>query len=726
MDDVIGGPVTPLRAQGWAVLPAPRTVELTGGTADVSPAWTVVAAEVAADDPAVRLLTEDCGFRRGPVADAPGAIRLAVRPGAVATGAEPACDAQAYRLRIAPRLIELTGNGSAGLFHGAQTLWQLLDDGPEGPGAPPLGTITDWPRWPLRIAHWCTNAHQDRMATLKRYLDWTARCKLNAVSFDLEDRFAFPSHPVIGVPEAFTPAELRELTAYGLARHVQLIPNVQAPAHMSYALKHPEFAHLRCDGSNYMACMDDPAARRLIFDLYQDLIDATPGVGYFHISVDELYYAGICQRFRQPYDDANRSLTYVDFVAAAHAFLRERGRQALFWGEFPLRTEHVRLLPSGLIDGIAAGDARFLDEEAACGIRPLIYQSIQGEEHLVPNYFPWTARDGTTRPGHLAQAVQVCSSRGRLAGRAVQGVFAAAWDNAGLHNEVFWPGWAAMAQCGWNADAVDGQQTIADLLDLYLGRGSGELAEVYRDLQAGARFCEASWDHVPSRVRPPAYGSSQGKRPVQRTDLTLAAPALPELPDLARRERFSERYAAILAGVPAQLAGNDRVRTRLHAAFTRVRRNRYHLQVLLALADLVRHHLFLLQALAEADQRLDAAGAAHRAGRPEDARRALAAAADAGERTVADLQATFVRVRAVWEVSMLPRNRSTAERQHVPYDDDVKDYFAHRRSDLSYLIAPEESIGLPAWLAELQRLSVAHAAAHRPADAVAAQPPAEE
>jgi hypothetical protein len=708
------------------VLPAPRSVDLPGGQVRVGPEWAIVSDGLDAADAAVRLLADDYGFRPGPAENAPGTIRLAVEPGVVATGAEPACDAQAYRLRIAPGRVEIAGNSRAGLFYGAQTLWQLLDDGPAGPGVLPFGTITDWPRWPLRIAHWCTNSHQDRMETLTRYLDWAARFKLNAISFDLEDRFAYPSHPVIGVPEAFTPEQLRELTAYGLARHVQLIPNVQAPAHMSYVLKHEEFAHLRCDGSNYMACMDDPAARQLIFDMYQDLIDATPGVDYFHVSVDELYYAGICERFRRPYNPENRSLTYVDFVTAAHAYLSARGRKVLIWGEFPLLTEHVRLLPGGLIDAIAAGDNRFLEEEHAHGIRPLAYQPIQGAEHLVPNYFPFCAPDGARKPGHLAEGLEQCSPRGKLATRRTLGVFAAAWDNSGLHNEIFWPGWAAMAQCGWNADAVSVEQTFADFLDLYLGRGCGDIAEVYRGLQAGARFYENSWDLVPSRVRPPAYGNSKGKRPITRQDMTLAAPALPELPDLARGGSFRGQYASVLAAVPARIAENEQVISRLQAAFTRVRRNRYHLQVLLALGEFERHHLRLLLALAEADRCLDVAGTSHREGRHGEAHQALTEAGGGIARIIQDLGATYERVRSVWEISMLPRNRSTAARRYVLANDDVKDYFAHRRSDLTYLIAPEESIGLGEWREQLAGRAAAYAREHRLADGEAGQPPAGE
>ena len=80
------------------------------------------------------------------------------------------------------------------------------------------------------------------METLKRYLDWSARFKVNMIGFELEDKFAYPSHPVIGAPGAFTPAELQEIVNYGLERHIQVVPQVQSPAHMAYVLKHPEFA----------------------------------------------------------------------------------------------------------------------------------------------------------------------------------------------------------------------------------------------------------------------------------------------------------------------------------------------------------------------------------------------------------------------------------------------------------------------------------------------------
>ena len=208
--------------------------------------------------------------------------------------------------------------------------------------------------------------------------------------------------------------------------------------------------------------------------------------------------------------------------------------------------------------------------------------------------------------------------------------------------------------------------------------------------------------------------------------MTLVPPGLPELPDLTLGDRFHSRYAAILAQVPQRLAENDRVLGRLAANFTRVRRNRYNLQVLTALACIHRHHLHMLAGLAETENLLEQASAAHRDNSPAAALKALTAAGAKVDGINAELCTTYERAKAVWEVSMLPRNRSIQTRQHVPYNDDVKDYFAHRRSDLSYLIAPEESIGLKDWQSQLAERAAAYALAHGLASAGSDQPHAEE
>jgi len=723
------GVVTPLRARGYAVLPAPRQVLLHEGSVRIDGSWRLLTSGVSPDDIAVRTLTtvllDEYGVELASD-QAASTLHLSVHPRAVVADGDPLCEPQGYLLEILPGHIELMGNSPQGLFYGVQTLVQLLEGDGHRPLVLPVGTIRDWPRYPLRIVHWDTKHHQDRLETLQRFIDWLAHFKINAVSFELEDKFEYPSHPVIGAPGAFTTAEIQELTRYALERHIQIIPNVQAPAHMCYVLKHPEFAHLRCDGSNYQACIENPEALRLIFDMYDDACAATPGVEYFHVSTDEYYYAGICEKGRRPYNPLNRSLTFVDFVLKAHEHLKARGRRVIIWAEFPLMAEHVHLLPPDIIDGVIGGGDRFVREENARGIRQLAYASMQGEELLFPNYFSTSHEHGGggSALGRLVDAVEACTAGKALQGNPI-GTFAAAWDDPGLHNETFWLGWATMAQYGWTGPAAAPPpaatahtafpplaQTVADFMDIFYGREVRDMAGVYQEMQSAARFFQSIWDRVPSTVRPPAYGWHLRKEPVQRRDLTLSPPALPDGESLAVAPVYSTRYAHLLAEAPRRLAQIERLMASLHENHRRARRNRYGLEVFLSLAHLERHTIEMLLAMRRIEQTLVRAREAHEKNRFARALARLREALDTARDVINDRRRVLRLLESVWEISRFPRNRSVEGRTFLHVMDDVKDHFADRRADLSYLTAPEESMGLEQWCGSLERIMERYASAH--------------
>jgi hypothetical protein len=705
------GLLTPLRRAGFAVLPAPRRVELTGDLTAPAAGWRLPAAADAAQDHGPRALRVALAAR-GVLASSrsrdAGRIEWEIVADTVATGLTDTRHDQAYCLRIEPGRVRLAGNAPAGLFYGFQTLVQLLESSHQ-PGSLPCGEITDWPERELRIVHWDTKHHQDRLATLRRYLDEMARFKLNTVCFEIEDKFAYPSHPIIGAPGAFTTDELAGLVRYGLERHIQIVPNLQAPAHMCYVLKHPEFAHLRCDGSNYQICMDEPEARRLIFDLYDDLVRATPGVSYFHVSTDEVYYAGICEKFRRPYNPVNRSLTWVDFVLAAHAFLRERGRRVILWAEYPLLPEHLPLLPSDIIDGVV-GNEKFLASQMARDMRQIIYAPLQGSTALLPRYFPFTDTAGIARPGSLRD-----NAEQYLHGRATRGnpigAFSAAWDDAGLHNETFWPGWVSMAQYAWGNQPVALEQTIADFMDVFYGTAAVGMAGAWRDLHDGATFCERTWDRVPSRARGPSYGEWDEKRPVTRTDRTLTPPALPDPRTFSLTPTFRASYGRLLDELPARRAACNRALDVLFANLGRAPRNRYNLEVLLSIAWMVRHHCDMLAALAAAEDDLVRASRDAADGKRDEALAALKQALARVDGTIADLDATRAAVTAVWEGSRLPRNAPVDGKTFLHVMDDVKDHGADRTADMGYLFGPELSMDLPGWRARLAVIAGERAAA---------------
>ncbi|MCC7498323.1 MAG: beta-N-acetylhexosaminidase [Bryobacterales bacterium] len=692
---------TELALRGYSVIPSPRSVRLSPGDLVVDRSWSVDRGTIAANDIAVRTLLAGVHQLHAPSL-APGApaanvIRLAIKPGAVATGAEPLIDRQAYQLKMNNGMVAVTGNAPEGLFYGVQTLLQLMKPDTAGRVSVPAGVIEDWPRLALRFLHWDAKHHQDRMKTLKRYLDWSARLKINMIGFELEDKFEYPSHPVIGAPGAFTAAQLQELVDYGLERYIQVVPVVQSPAHMAYVLKHPEFADLRADGNNYQSDVCNPKTLDLIFSMYGDVIKATRGVKYFFVSTDEVYFAAIGNTCRAPYNPVNRSLAWVDFVRRAHEFLSGQGRTMLVWAEFPLRVEHVKLLPEGIIDGVV-GEASFLPIEKQRHIRQLQYVSMQGAELLFPNIF---SLEGGRRPGNLETARAAFQS-GRAMGGNPIGAFGAAWDDSGLHNETFWLGWSTVAQYAWNPDTAPLDQHVAEFFSLYYGPHVRGMADVYRSLQKQARGWEQTWDYIPSKTVLTRYGGYFGKGlSTHRSDMTLATPLINDLPDWFPDPFWSERYHAWLAEARRMTAENRRLQEEIQTNIQLADRNRYNLEVLLVLARFINHHWQLLLSLEQAENTLREAQSLAGEDKHAEAVSRLKAAYDIVDRIGKQRVATFNDLKSVFEKSRFPKGQSVDGRKFVHIYDDVKDHWADRRADLSFMTAPEESLALDRWNAEL-------------------------
>lgn len=709
---------TELALRGHAVIPSPQRVTLRAGSVRLDGGWRVegpagmAARSLGADLAAFHGLRLQGGGT--------GAVVLSVRAGAV-TGAPAETAGQAYRLSVAPGRIEITGNGEAGLFYGVQTLVQLLKRGAGGEVAAPECEIEDWPQLALRFLHWDSKHHQDRMPALKRSIDWAARFKANMIGFELEDKFAYPSHPAIGAPGAYTPAEMQEIVNYGLERFVQVVPVIQTPAHMSYVLKHPQYAHLKADGNNYQACLCLEDTYKLIFEMFDDVIKATKGVDYLFVSTDEVYYAGTGGNCKKPYTPENRSAILADFDIRARNHLASRGRRMLAWLEYPLLEKDLERIPADVIDGVMGEDG-FEAIEKRRGMRQLAYVSLQGSELLFPDHLAIESLPAGTVMGEF----ETVYTEGRLGaayhsiahGRVMRvnpiGVFGAAWDDSGPHNETFWLGWSAAARWGWHPGVPGPEQHAAEFMQVYFGAGSEGLVEVYRATQRQARAWQRQWDRVVSKARGPGYGNSDGKGiGTARQDLTLEAPPLPHAVTLAFQPRFSVRYRGWLAETPALSLRNDELKHALLAAMLRVERNHYNLEVMLSLAGFIGHHWELFSALAAAERDLGRAARAAAAGKHGEAVGHLVAASNRVGRSEESGATAARQLQMVFEKSRYRNGRNEGGREFVQALDDTKDHWAGRTADLSYLWAPEKSIGLARWRQELERITRGYAARHR-------------
>ena len=170
----------------------------------------------------------------------------------------------AYELTIAPDGITLTASAAAGAFYGAITLLNLkLIYG----GIIPCGQITDAPRFEWRGQHLDCARHYYEPETLLRLVDMMALFKLNRFHWHFCDDEAFrlevESYPelwkksgmrgegrvvpgIYGAADGpqggtYSKAFAKRLVEHSKALHIEVLPEIEIPAHSWAVLQiHPE------------------------------------------------------------------------------------------------------------------------------------------------------------------------------------------------------------------------------------------------------------------------------------------------------------------------------------------------------------------------------------------------------------------------------------------------------------------------------------------------------
>jgi hypothetical protein len=136
------------------------------------------------------------------------------------------------------------------------------------------------------------------------------------------------------------------------------------------------------------------------------------------------------------------------------------------------------------------------------------------------------------------------------------------------------------------------------------------------------------------------------------------------------------------------------------------------MEVLLSLAFFQKEFMKMVIILSQAEESLIQAGTAAQEGNHEQALSKMTDARNAVNKTLGDLYETFSRLENTWEKSQLPRNASKNGKDFVHVMDDVKNHFADRRKDLTYMIAPFERIGLPEWVKSLEEIITSYGESH--------------
>jgi len=705
--------VSPLQARGYTVMPQPQVAKLGPSDFEFGAGWRIEVQNAAANDVAVETIKDELARRYRVELGGSGAkvVRLILAPNSVAVGEaqdteKEALTQQAYKIDLSPGRVTIAGNAPAGLFYGAVTFVQLLKPA-HGALLLPEGHIEDWPDLQTRQIYWDDAHHLDRIETLKQALRQAAFFKINGFALKLEGHFRFKSAPALVEPQALTPAEFQELTEYGLHYHVQLIPYLDGPGHIAFILKHPEYAKLReFPESNYELCATNPDSYKLMFGMFQDLIDANQGVKYFYLSTDEPYYVGMadnaqCQEGRRAKELGSVGKMLAEFVTKTANYLHDRGRTVVFWGEYPMKPDDLASLPSHLVNGEVYGP-QFDPLFKKHGIRQMIYTSSEGEEKLFPDYFPLPSdkrvhagRGASRRVADTFEKITYDTAR-RDAN--LIGIMNAGWADMGLHPETFWLGYATSAATGWHPGSPGPAELMATFYPLFYGHRVVNMNRVYELMSTQAQFWTDSWDQVDSTARKPIWGNSYRifDKPHPAHDQTFPLPPAP-VADLTNAHDWAKDNAKRFQLAAEFLRENDELLGLLHANLPRADVNRYNLEVFLAIAHLYRQNLEMLQTIQRMHNALEGAEAV-RITQPKAAIASVDRALELANGIRYERNVALADAITTWYKAWFPRVAEANGRRYVHELDDVKDHLPDRTVDMTYLIYRQLLLPFGEWV----------------------------
>lgn len=427
---------------------------------------------------------------------------------------------EAYELKIEQYKIIITAAGEAGLFYGCQSLEQLIEDARFFRKELPAMTISDHPAMTYRAVHFDVKHHLDHMNYYYESIDRLARYKINAIVFEFEDKLRYRRQPMVGSPHANSIEEMTALSQYAQKRNIEITPLVQGLGHASFILKHESYISLReLEWNDWAFCPLHEGTYQVLFDLYRDAIEATPGSKYLHIGGDEIGNIGICERCKPFVNDHGMGELNLYWLKRVCSFAEANGRIPIFWDDMLL--QESRLYESTWNEKISKKNA---DSIWGRG-RPLL-------DSLLPSfpsncfYMRWNY-GVATQPGNILAlewynqhrlqtmiATAVNGEGGMLfqpdireqqyasAGNSciksfieiavqhkISGMLCTAWDDKSPHMENYWQGFIAAAEYSW----APRKKSLEDFDKAWTRKEFGIAIPDWASLHASLRYGSELW-----------------------------------------------------------------------------------------------------------------------------------------------------------------------------------------------------------------------------------------
>lgn len=280
---------------------------------------------------------------------------------------------EAYRLSVSRRNVQVVGADAAGVFYGIQSLLQLFPPQiynkvrqRQTEWTAPCVTVADAPNHPWRGVMLDVARYFFDKEFVKEYIDKMAVYKLNKLQFHLVDdsgwRIEIKKYPrltQVGAwagPDAnrlggyYTQDDIREIVAYAAVRGVEVIPEIEFPAHVLSAVV--AYPWLCCTQEQHqvpvqhfisrdLLCAGRPSTYEFLANVLKETVELFPSK-YICIGGDEAVYTRWeqcpeCQALmkREGLKKASELQGYMTNVVAD--MMKKYDRTVIGWEEIIMR-----------------------------------------------------------------------------------------------------------------------------------------------------------------------------------------------------------------------------------------------------------------------------------------------------------------------------------------------------------------------------------------------------
>ena len=328
----------------------------------------------------IALFTRTAGFTPKLNVGGEGNVRLLT---------DPSLKSEAYSLEVSPQEIIIKASDNKGFFYALQTIRQLLPPSIERESLSdknlewsiPVVTIQDEPRYGYRALLLDASRFFIPKENVLRIIDCMSMLKLNTLHFHLTDDngwrveikkyprltevgawrvdrqdLPFPArrNPKKGEPTPvggfYTQEDIREMVAYAAERQVEIVPEIDMPAHSNAALAaYPKLAcpvvkeyigvlpGLGGRNSEIIYCAGNDSVFIFLQNVMDEIMELFPS-RYIHIGGDEAQkthwkQCPLCQARMKKEQLANEEDLQGYFMKRISDYVRSKGREVIGWDE---------------------------------------------------------------------------------------------------------------------------------------------------------------------------------------------------------------------------------------------------------------------------------------------------------------------------------------------------------------------------------------------------------